>query len=78
MILTFGILSLVICGFLGPVAWIMGNKDLKEMRAGRMDPSGEGMTNAGRICGMIACILMLLSCVGWAILFGFSAAMNKP
>jgi hypothetical protein len=43
-----------VCGILGPVAWIMGHIDLGEMRAGRMDPSGEGLTNAGRICGIVA------------------------
>src|SRR5262249_23744110 len=46
LVLTLGILSLAVCGFLGPVAWIMGNNDLAAMRAGRMDPSGEGITQA--------------------------------
>jgi predicted Zn finger-like uncharacterized protein len=61
MILVLGILSLVAFAPLGIVAWILGNADLAEMRAGRMDPEGEGQTNAGRICGMIATILMGLS-----------------
>ena len=57
MVLTFGILSLC-CGCLGnlifgPIAWTMGNTDLTEIRAGRMDPEGEGLTQAGRICGMV-------------------------
>jgi predicted Zn finger-like uncharacterized protein len=58
-ILVLGILSLVlgIVGIvLGPMAWSMGNNDLREMRAGRMDPEGEGSTNAGRVCGIIATI----------------------
>jgi hypothetical protein len=53
-VLTLGILSLAVCGIIGPFAWIMGNIDLREMRNGRMDPAGEGLTNAGRICGIIA------------------------
>src|SRR5262245_41781377 len=36
LILVLGILSLVICGLLGPFAWVMGNNDLREMRAGNM------------------------------------------
>src|SRR5262245_41841356 len=72
MILTFGILSLVICGFLGPVAWIMGNNDLREIRAGRMDREGEGLTQAGRICGMIATIFMVLGCVFYCVIFGIA------
>ena len=58
LILVFGILSLVVCGFfLGIPAWIMGNADLRAMAAGEMDRSGEGLTKAGKICGMIAVIL---------------------
>lgn len=63
LILVFGILSLVICALFGPAAWIMGNADLNEMAAGTMDPEGKGMTQAGRICGMIASILMILGVI---------------
>lgn len=41
----------------------MANTDLREMRAGRMDRKGEGMTNAGRILGMVATFLMGLALV---------------
>jgi hypothetical protein len=41
----------------------MGNNDLAEIRAGRMDPEGESSTNAGRICGMIATILGIIGLV---------------
>ena len=60
LILVLGILGLVICGPLGIAAWIMGNGDLKEIDAGAMDSSGRSLTNAGRICGMIATILMIV------------------
>lgn len=66
-ILVLGILGLVVCGPLGIVAWVMGSGDLKEMQAGRMDPSGEGMTKAGKICGMIATILMIVVVAIWII-----------
>ena len=67
LILVLGILGLVLCGFLGVAAWIMGSSDLKEMDAGQMDPTGRGNTNAGRICGIIATILMALMLVGGVI-----------
>lgn len=38
----------------------MGNNDLREMAAGRMDRSGQGMTQAGKICGMIGVILWIV------------------
>ena len=58
-VLTLGILGLVFatCLVLGIIAWSMGNSDLREMAAGRMERSGEGLTSAGRICGMIGVIL---------------------
>lgn len=60
-ILTLGILSLFMCGpILGPIAWVMGNQDLSEIKAGRMDPEGESSTNAGKICGMVATLLSIL------------------
>jgi len=68
LILVFGILSLVMCAPLGIFAWIMGSGDLKQMDAGAMDPSGRSVTNAGRICGMIATILLALG-----ILVGIAA-----
>jgi hypothetical protein len=61
LILVFGILGLTVCGIFAPVAWIMGNGDMKEIRAGTMDPSGEQLTNIGRILGMIGTILILAS-----------------
>lgn len=65
LILVLGILGLVLCQPLGIPAWIMGNNDLRAMREGRMDPSGESLTTAGRICGIIATIFL---CIG--TLFG--------
>jgi len=76
MILAFGIISLVgglalgVPVIFGLVAWIMGNTDLNEMREGRMDPEGEGMTQAGRIMGMIATILAIVGTVLFCGLFG--------
>ena len=67
MILTFGILGLVICAIFGIVAWVMGNGDLREMAAGTMDRTGEGMTRAGKICGMISTILLIAGVALWAV-----------
>jgi predicted Zn finger-like uncharacterized protein len=76
MILVFGILSLVACSIFGPIAWVMGSNDLAEMRAGRMDPEGRSTTEAGRICGMIASILLIIGLVfmcGLFLLVGIGA-----
>ena len=58
LILVLGILSFVFCGIFTAIpAWIMGNNDLREMDAGAMDIAGRGLTNAGRILGMILGVL---------------------
>ena len=63
LILVLGILSIVLCGPLGIFAWIMGGSDLKEMDAGTMDPSGRDTTKAGRICGIIGTVFLLVQIV---------------
>lgn len=76
MVLTLGIVSIVFssaCGFiLGIVAWVIANGDLREMDAGRMDPEGRGMTQAGKICGIISVGLAafgVLIGLLWIVLF---------
>ena len=72
-VLALGILGLVLCVICGIIAWSMGNTDLKEMVAGRMDPSGEGLTKAGKICGMISTIVNMVMLLVWllgSIVFG--------
>jgi hypothetical protein len=78
LILVLGILGLVVCGPLGIAAWVMGSGDLKEMDAGTMDPSGRGATQAGKICGIIATILMIVAfvIVILAMLLGGFAAFH--
>jgi hypothetical protein len=80
IILALGILGIVCCFILGIIAWVMGNNDLKEMAAGRMDPSGEGLTQAGKICGMVSVILQILGLLIWMLFMAIgigSATMNS-
>ena len=77
MILAFGILGVVlgICGIIfGPIAWFMGQADLAAMREGRMDRSGEGLTQAGRILGIVATILGALGLLYFVAMMLFFAA----
>jgi len=53
-VLVLGIVGIVVCFICGIIAWATGAGDLRAMREGRMDPSGEGATRAGMICGIIA------------------------
>jgi len=71
MVLTFGILGIVCCGVFGIPAWVMGSADLKEIRTGRMDPTGQGLTQAGMILGIISTILVIVQ--GLFFLFAIAA-----
>jgi predicted Zn finger-like uncharacterized protein len=91
LILILGIASLagsIIVGalafFIGPVAWYLGNVDLKAMNEGRMDPEGRGNTQIGKICGIIATVLLILSFLAicifgvlWIVIVG-AAVSNAP
>lgn len=67
-ILVLGILSLVVCQILGPIAWVMGNNELAGIDAGRRPPQNRGTAQAGRILGIISTVLMI---IGVAFLFVF-------
>src|SRR6188472_2379931 len=59
-ILVLGILSLVVCGILGPFAWSMGSKALREIDANPAPCTNRGSVAAGKICGMIASIILIV------------------
>jgi hypothetical protein len=64
LILILGIVSWVMgCPIFGIVAWVMGSADLREMRMGRMDQAGMGLTQAGYILGMIHAMLFIVGSV---------------
>ena len=73
-ILVLGILGLVICSILAPFAWVMGNKELEAIDAGRRPMDNRGTANAGRILGIIGTVLLGIGIVvGLLILFGVIA-----
>jgi hypothetical protein len=62
-VLTLGILSLVVCAVLGPVAWSMGSEELKRIDAGLTPPDGRGSAQGGQVCGIIGTVLLILGVV---------------
>jgi len=76
VILVLGILGLVCCFICGIIAWVMGSADLKEMAAGRMDASGQGLTQAGKICGMVSVILQIVGFVIWLLVMSLGVATS--
>jgi hypothetical protein len=76
LILALGILGLVCCFICGIIAWVMGSSDLREIAAGRMDPSGQGLTQAGKICGMISVILQIIGFILWFLFMSLGIATS--
>jgi ribosomal protein L37E len=86
LVLALGIIG--ICGAFCPLvglvfgilAWILGQGDLSKMKRGQMDPSGEGITQGGWICGIIATVLSLfmsLGCGGFLIMAAADNAQQR-
>ncbi|MEV1172223.1 DUF4190 domain-containing protein [Nonomuraea sp. NPDC049784] len=72
-ILVLGILSLVVCTFIGPFAWSMGTRVLREIDASGYYYENRGMVQAGRICGIVSSVMLILT-FGFLI-FGFGIAL---
>jgi hypothetical protein len=73
MVLALGIISIVLVTTCvlsviglpaGIAAWMMGQRDLRLMRAGMMDPEGMKTTQSGRTCGIVGAVLN-----GFAVLY---------
>ena len=57
-VLVLGICSLVVCGLLGPFAWSMGSSTLEEIDENPMAYTNRSTVQVGRICGIIATVLL--------------------
>src|SRR5262249_48220724 len=69
LVSPLGLLSFLFPFPLGPIAWVLGNIDLAEIEAGRMDPAGVTATRSGRLCGKISSIVLL-------VLFSLGVILN--
>ena len=74
LVLVLGILGIVCCMPCGIVAWVLGNQDMKEMAAGTMDPTGLGMTKAGKILGIISVVLAVVGLIVWGAMLALGVA----
>ncbi|MGC1272859.1 MAG: zinc ribbon domain-containing protein [Planctomycetaceae bacterium] len=76
LILAFGILAWMTCFLFGVAAWAMGVEDLRAMRAGEMDATGEGLTRAGMILGAVSVVLILVVLLGMIGFAGLAVALG--
>jgi hypothetical protein len=79
LVLALGIVGWFTCPLFSVMAWVMGSSDLREMRYGRMDPGGIGLTQAGYYLGMIYTLLwmvILLIFIGVGLLMLMAGALS--
>jgi hypothetical protein len=65
-VLVLGILSLVLCSVMGPIAWAMGNEELRRIDGGRTPDIARSSVVAGRICGIVGTAMLILG--GFAVM----------
>lgn len=75
-VLVLGVLSVTVCAILGPIAWSMGNEELRRIQAGEASPAGQQGANAGKICGIVSTVLLCLG-VGFVVLGLIAAAATS-
>jgi hypothetical protein len=66
-VLVLGIVG-IFFGICAPIAWYLGNKAMKEIRASGQTYSNEQSVNIGRILGMVFTIIYIVS-IAFFILF---------
>ena len=74
-VLVLGILSLVLCALLGPIAWSMGSEELRRIDLGQAPPAGRQGAIAGRICGIVASALLMF--IGGLFVIGMLVALGS-
>ncbi|MFC8045197.1 DUF4190 domain-containing protein [Nocardia sp. NPDC057353] len=60
-IVILGVLGLVLCQLLGPVAFVMGGRALKEIDNSGGAIGGRSTVLAGYICGIIATVIVVIA-----------------
>ena len=79
--LVIGIVSVITCcgAVAGPVAWYLGNEELKAIRQGASPAAGEMAAKVGMILGILGSIVLIMVLL-WIFLMGglatLSALMN--
>ena len=73
--LVLGILGLVCCPLLGPVAWFLGDQEAKAIAQGRSPATGEGIAKIGFILGILGSIY-LAGVALWVFFLGGMAVLS--
>jgi uncharacterized membrane protein YjgN (DUF898 family) len=67
--LVLGILGVICCGLMAPIAWYLGSQELKAVQAGSSPVASDGLARAGMILGVVGTILFGLQLI-WIFFMG--------
>lgn len=73
--LVLGLLSLICCGLLGPVAWYLGSQEGKAIAAGSSPAAGEGLAKVGMILGILGTVYLGFV-IFWVFFLGGMAMLS--
>lgn len=73
--LILGILGLICCPILAPIAWVLGNREGKDIQAGTAPKAGETLAKVGMILGIIGTVILVIWVI-WVIFFGGMAMLG--
>jgi hypothetical protein len=60
LILVLGIAGFLVAGIISPVAWVLGSRAMKDIRATGSHPANEQLIVVGRILGIVGTVLLIL------------------
>jgi hypothetical protein len=73
--LVLGVLGLVCCQLLSPIAWFLGNQEVRAIREGRSPQAGQSIAAVAVALGIGGTILMLFILL-WVVFFGGLAVLS--
>jgi hypothetical protein len=69
--LILGILGIICCGIAAPIAWYIGDQELKAILAGTSPVAGEVLAKTGKILGIIGTVLLVIQVI-WLFMGGMA------
>ncbi|HEV8630442.1 MAG TPA: hypothetical protein VGV61_09005 [Thermoanaerobaculia bacterium] len=74
-ILVLAIAGLLCCPLTAPVAWVMGQMELKAVAAGTAPQANQSLAQIGMVLGILGSVLLAFGLL-WVFLFGGLAALS--
>ena len=74
-ILVLGIVGLICCNLTAPVAWVMGVRELRDIRGGLAPPQDHAFAQIGMVLGILGTLLFVFFLL-WVFAFGGLAMLS--